>query len=167
MAVKLTGAVEGKEQTFVYDASFPKENAANDFLGQLWARRKIAYLLDQIRLHGETKELEDEVVRLSKEYGIATPYTSYLVLENEEAYRRHGIVRGRALGDVVADVETRLAGVQLPLGYRAELMGEWAERQSAQQRLMLLAIVAVIDSPHTLRDNIVVKVQSFSTQYRC
>ncbi len=97
MAVKLTGAVEGKERTFAYDASFPKENAANDFLEQLWARRKIAYLLDQIRLHGETKELEDEVVRLSKEYGIATPYTSYLVLEDEEAYRRHGIVRGEAL----------------------------------------------------------------------
>ena len=105
VAVKLTGAVEGKGQTFAHDASFPKENAANDFLAQLWARRKIAYLLDQIRLHGETKELEDEVVRLSKEYGIATPYTSYLVLEDEEAYRRHGIVRGEAL------VRLREAGV--------------------------------------------------------
>jgi Cu/Ag efflux pump CusA len=69
------------------------------------------------------------------------------MIQREDGQRRIDVqanVRGRALGDVVADVETRLAGVQLPLGYRAELMGEWAERQSAQRRLMLLAIVAVI-----------------------
>jgi Cu/Ag efflux pump CusA len=57
------------------------------------------------------------------------------MIQREDGQRRIDVqanVRGRALGDVVADVETRLAGVQLPLGYRAELMGEWAERQSAQ-----------------------------------
>ncbi|NIO12631.1 MAG: hypothetical protein GTO31_01895 [Xanthomonadales bacterium] len=68
----------------------------------LWARRKIGFLLDQIRLHGESEELKDEVIRLSKEYGIATPYTSYLVLEDEEAYRRHGILRGEALDELRA-----------------------------------------------------------------
>jgi len=98
VAVSLTGTVEGEEKRFAYDAAFPKAQAGNDFLPQLWARRKIGYLLDQIRLHGRSDELVDEVVRLSKEYGIATPYTSYLVLENEEAYRRHGIIKGEALG---------------------------------------------------------------------
>ncbi len=97
VAVQLTGALKDERRTFAYDASFPKENAANGFLPHLWARRKIGYLLDQVRLHGESKELTDEVMRLSKEYGIATPYTSYLVLENEEAYRRHGILRRDAL----------------------------------------------------------------------
>ncbi|MHC4788188.1 MAG: VIT and vWA domain-containing protein, partial [Planctomycetota bacterium] len=97
VALELTGVLAGKRRSFAYDASFPAQNAANEFLPQLWARRKIGYLLDQIRLHGQSKELVDEVVRLSKEYGIATAYTSYLVLENEEAYRRHGIVREGAL----------------------------------------------------------------------
>ncbi|MBS3764540.1 MAG: hypothetical protein KGZ25_14675, partial [Planctomycetes bacterium] len=39
---------------------------------------------------------KDAVVQLSKEYGIATPYTSYLVLENEKQYVRHGIARRRS-----------------------------------------------------------------------
>jgi Ca-activated chloride channel family protein len=97
VAVRLTGLLEGRRQTFTYDASFPKQVAANDFLPALWARRKIAYLLDEIRLHGESKELVDAVVDLSKQYGVATPYTSYLVLENEEAYRQHGLIRNEAL----------------------------------------------------------------------
>jgi len=40
-------------------------------------------LLDQIRLHGKDPELVDAVVRLSLRYGIATPYTSFLVEEPE------------------------------------------------------------------------------------
>ena len=37
-------------------------------------------MLDQIRQHGETKELVDETKTLAKRYGIATPYTSYLIV---------------------------------------------------------------------------------------
>ncbi len=47
---------------------------------QLWARRKVGFLLDQIRANGEKKELVEEVVSLAKKYGITTPYTSYLVV---------------------------------------------------------------------------------------
>jgi Ca-activated chloride channel family protein len=97
VAIRLSGAVEGEKKDFHYDASFPQLDPGDDFVPKLWARRKIGYLLDQIRLHGDSEELSDEVVRLSLEYGIATPYTSYLVLEDEEAYRRHGIIRGEAL----------------------------------------------------------------------
>ena len=50
------------------------------FVEDLWARRKVGYLLDQIRANGEKKELVDEVVTLAKRYGITTPYTSYLVV---------------------------------------------------------------------------------------
>ncbi len=46
----------------------------------MWARRKVGYLLDQIRANGEKKELVDEVVTLAKKYGITTPYTSYLIV---------------------------------------------------------------------------------------
>jgi Ca-activated chloride channel family protein len=51
-----------------------------DFVENLWARRKVGFLLDQIRLNGEQKELMDEMMTLAKKYGIATPYTSYLVV---------------------------------------------------------------------------------------
>ncbi|RME77286.1 MAG: VWA domain-containing protein, partial [Planctomycetota bacterium] len=45
-------------------------------IAPLWANKKIAYLLDQIRLHGEKQELKNEIVRLAKKFGIVTPYTS-------------------------------------------------------------------------------------------
>nr|MCU0406702.1 hypothetical protein [Ignavibacteriaceae bacterium] len=46
--------------------------------------RRIGYLLDQIRLNGENKELVDEITQLAREHGIVTPYTSYLIMEDEE-----------------------------------------------------------------------------------
>ena len=96
-ALRLRGSMGDREKEFVYDATFPKSNQGNDFLPQLWAQRKIGYLLDQIRLHGESDELKDEAIRLSRKFGVATPYTSYLVLEDEAAYRRHGLMRENAL----------------------------------------------------------------------
>ena len=39
--------------------------------------------MDQIRLHGSDDELVDEIVALSKLYGIITPYTSFLIVEDE------------------------------------------------------------------------------------
>ncbi|MBC7261355.1 MAG: hypothetical protein H5T63_05020 [Chloroflexi bacterium] len=52
--------------------------------------RKIGYLLNQIRLHGEDKELIDEIVALSVRYGIMTPYTAFLVDESEDVLTRDG-----------------------------------------------------------------------------
>jgi Ca-activated chloride channel homolog len=80
-AVTLSGAVgkEGKE--FVYELTFPeKTDEAKAFVEAIWARRKVGYMLDQVRLNGEKKELVDEIVALAKKYGITTPYTSYLIV---------------------------------------------------------------------------------------
>jgi Ca-activated chloride channel family protein len=94
-AIRLTGEVNGEKREFVYEATFAASGADNGFLPHLWATRRVGYLLDQIRLHGESKELKDEVLHLSKTHGIMTPYTSYLVLESDDAYKRHGIPRDR------------------------------------------------------------------------
>ncbi len=80
-AIKLTGAVGKEEEEFVYEMTFPKRtNEDKEFVEHLWARRKVGYMLDQIRTNGEKKELVDEVVTLAKKYGITTPYTSYLIV---------------------------------------------------------------------------------------
>ena len=50
----------------------------------------------------------------------------------------------RDLGSVVADLERRLDEVDWPLGFRAELLGEFTERQAAQQRLMAFAVAAAV-----------------------
>jgi CzcA family heavy metal efflux pump len=69
------------------------------------------------------------------------------VIERENRSRRIDVeanVRGRDLGSVVGDVEQALQEVQFPLEYRPELLGEYAERQAAQQRLQNFAIIAII-----------------------
>jgi Ca-activated chloride channel family protein len=88
--ITLRGTVNNQPQTFVYqDLSF-RQQGGDDFIAPLWATRKIGYLLNQIRLHGENRELIDEVVKLSIRYGIITPYTSFLVEETERALSEEG-----------------------------------------------------------------------------
>jgi Ca-activated chloride channel family protein len=75
----LTGKRGGKAETFAYDlAAVTGASRDNKFIPALWATRKIGFLLEQIKLEGEDKELVDAVVALSKRYGVPTPYTSYL-----------------------------------------------------------------------------------------
>jgi Ca-activated chloride channel homolog len=81
-AVVLSGSMNGKKQVYEYRADAAKEAKAYGFVPRLWAIRKVGYLLDEIRLHGEKPELKDEIVSLGKKYGIVTPYTSYLVVED-------------------------------------------------------------------------------------
>ena len=79
--VQLRGLVDGRPITYTYEALTFREEGGEPFIARLWATRKIGYLLTQIRLHGASQELVDEVIDLSQRYGIATPYTSYLVEE--------------------------------------------------------------------------------------
>ncbi len=76
----LAGERAGKAESFRYRLrDVAGESRDNKFIPALWATRKIGFLLEQIKLEGEDKELIDAVVALSKRYGIPTPYTSYLV----------------------------------------------------------------------------------------
>jgi Ca-activated chloride channel family protein len=78
----LTGEVNGESREFDYPVIFA-DDGGSEFLPRLWATRKIGYLLNQIRLHGENEELVDAVIDLSLEFGIVTPYTSYLITEDD------------------------------------------------------------------------------------
>ncbi|MFB3738514.1 MAG: efflux RND transporter permease subunit [Candidatus Velamenicoccus archaeovorus] len=50
----------------------------------------------------------------------------------------------RDLGSIVKEFGDRLEEVRFPLGYHAELLGEFTERQAAQRRLFGFAIITVI-----------------------
>ena len=91
----LRGEIGDKERIFTYEVNFPRENLKNDFIPRLWATRKIGYLLDEIRLYGEEKELVDEIIELSLEYGIMTPYTSFLVEVDTDLGRPVSMERAR------------------------------------------------------------------------
>ncbi|QXD16764.1 VIT and VWA domain-containing protein [Rhodocaloribacter litoris] len=66
-----------------YTFALPALEREHDFVARLWATRRVGELLDEIRLYGENDELRDEVIALAKAFGLVTPYTSYLVREEE------------------------------------------------------------------------------------
>jgi CzcA family heavy metal efflux pump len=68
-------------------------------------------------------------------------------IQHENGSRRIDVganVRGADLGDVVSKLNDGLETVDFPLGYHAEVLGEYAERQAAQQRLYLLGLLALV-----------------------
>jgi Ca-activated chloride channel family protein len=82
ITVKLRGKAGREDRTFTYsDLDFPVRSEENDFLPRLWASRRVGWLVEEIRVNGETKELRDEIVELGTRYGIVTPYTSYLATD--------------------------------------------------------------------------------------
>jgi Ca-activated chloride channel family protein len=81
--IAVVGQTEASSRTYEFVATFSAAAMGEPTLPRLWAGRKIAYFLDQIRLYGESDELVNEVIALSRRYGIITPYTSFLVEEGE------------------------------------------------------------------------------------
>jgi Ca-activated chloride channel family protein len=125
-AVTLAGEVNGRRQATEYgDLQFSR-GGGDEFIARLWATRKIGYLLQQVRLSGEEKELVDEIVDLSVRYGIVTPYTSFLVEEPELALREAG--RSEIVEQVVVQA-TALPAVS----------GEAAVDRSSQEKQLFAA----------------------------
>ena len=81
--VTLQGTFNGERREFSLPVSFPVSTIPDSFIPRMWATRRVGWLLDEMRLHGESAELRDEVIGLARAYAIVTPYTAYLVLEDE------------------------------------------------------------------------------------
>jgi Ca-activated chloride channel family protein len=129
-AVRLTGKVGKKEKEFVYETDFPEKAQDASYVARVWATSKVGYLLDEMRLHGESSEVRKEVVRLAKEFGILTPYTSYLVVEDtrrrvaaNRRWRRGGGAGPRPeepAAPAEEELERKLRDAEGALGKRAE-----------------------------------------------
>ncbi len=80
--VTLRGDSAGRKVEIVREVEFAAApRRPLEFIEALWAQRRVAALLEQMRLHSADKELVDEVRALGVEFGIVTPYTSHLILE--------------------------------------------------------------------------------------
>jgi Ca-activated chloride channel family protein len=103
----LTGNYLGQSRSFKF--SFPLDSATtrNAFVPRLWASRRIAVLVDAIRDLGadanaahtaelmkdpRAKELVDEIVRLSREFGVLTEYTAFLALEGTDLSKQQDLL---------------------------------------------------------------------------
>jgi CzcA family heavy metal efflux pump len=68
-------------------------------------------------------------------------------IKRENGSRRidtHGNVKGRDLGAVAKDVETRLQKMSFPIGYYPQLLGEYKEREAVQKTLLGASLVVVL-----------------------
>ncbi len=99
LSFKLTGNFLGQRKSFLFRFNLNSATTRNAFVPRLWAGRRIAYLVDQIRQMGASlpdrpleigyrgptdprfQELVVEIVRLSTEFGILSEYTSFLATE--------------------------------------------------------------------------------------
>lgn len=123
-AVVLEGTVNGVTRKIAYDVRFPRETTEHEFIPRLWATRRVGYLLDEIRLHGENGELRDEVTELARKYGIVTPYTAYLIVEDET--RRGVPVARQSLPRLYSDSAARKDATLNWDSFKGEVAGEKA-----------------------------------------
>jgi Ca-activated chloride channel family protein len=128
--IRLTGEVNGEQQTFVYEGRRLRGTGGSEFLPRLWATRKIGSLLNQVRLDGPQQELVDQIVKLSIRYGIVTPYTSYLVTEPN------------ALGQSAQEQMAREAFSDI-MATPAPVSGEAAVQRAADEGEIMQAEIAV------------------------
>ena len=99
-AVRLSGSVQGERREYVYEGTFADAPVSElAFLPSLWAERRVALLLDAIRLSGPEPELLGEVERLGREYRIVTPYTSHLIVEEGLRLSRADVGSLRGTGE--------------------------------------------------------------------
>jgi len=55
----------------------------HDFVPRLWATRRVGALLDQVRTVGWSQRLEDEIRELGLGYGVVTPYTEFVIEDQD------------------------------------------------------------------------------------
>jgi Ca-activated chloride channel homolog len=115
LSFEIKGNYLGRQRTFRFTFALDGATTKNAFVPRLWASRKIATLVDAIRALGadggpaagpgtlagggrtppvdpRIKELTDEIVRLSTEFGILTEYTAFLAREGTNLEQRESLL---------------------------------------------------------------------------
>jgi Ca-activated chloride channel family protein len=108
-----------KSYSFVF--KLDKASTANAFVPRLWANNKIGILTEAIRdlaadsgshasanppSDAKTRELTEEIIRLSREFGILTEFTSFFAEEGTD------LAAGAAISRRVADIQRGRVGTR-------------------------------------------------------
>ena len=119
----LAGRQGDKTETYEFKADLASGPAVDgQFIASIWAQRRIGDLIDQIDLAGgkPNQELVDELVQLSKKYGILTPYTSFLALEDQAITQSADLV-SRAADNLAIIEETVGASANMQRAIKGEM----------------------------------------------
>ena len=80
ITISAKGKIGDKDVQFDFDGSLIEKSSDSSYayVERLWAARRVGEIIDQLDLNGMNQELMDELLKLAKEHGILTPYTSFL-----------------------------------------------------------------------------------------
>ena len=88
-SVIVSGTLNGEPVRYAAQVTLDDAEAGNSFIPRLWARGRLDHLLAQ----GSSEFIRNEIIALSEEFHIITPYTSLLVLESDADRERFGVQR--------------------------------------------------------------------------
>jgi Ca-activated chloride channel family protein len=94
--ISIRGNVQGRPFEQVVELEFPKVDSDNPQIERMWAYSNVQTLMNKIRESGETPALKEEIVGLCEGYSIVSEYASFIVLENDQEYKRWKIERRNA-----------------------------------------------------------------------
>jgi Ca-activated chloride channel family protein len=94
--VRVRGNVAGKRVEVRIEADL-REEGGDPAVARLWAARRIGLLLDDARQANDPERHKSEIARLGARFGIVTPHTSLLVLEEADRQRLLSAMRRRPL----------------------------------------------------------------------
>jgi tetratricopeptide (TPR) repeat protein/Mg-chelatase subunit ChlD len=87
--VTVKGRLAGKPFTRQHPV-VTESSVASSLVPRLWAAESIRRLLGTV---ADPEEVRGKVIKVGVEYGLVTPFTSFIALESEAAYRQQGIPR--------------------------------------------------------------------------
>ncbi|MCY2995196.1 MAG: VIT domain-containing protein [Planctomycetota bacterium] len=93
--VLVTGTQANQLVRFAARVSLKDAEQGNSFIPRLWARMHLDSLLQQ----GTSPAIRDEIIALSEQYHLMTPYTSLLVLESDADRERFKVNRRFVMRD--------------------------------------------------------------------
>ncbi len=133
--VIVTGKRGSETVRYTARINFADAEAGNSFIPRLWGRGHLDHLLAQ----GTSAAIREQIVALSEEFHIITPYTSLLVLESDADRERFGVKRRfemrdgeRFFQDGKNNADFELAQQQLQragdwrLNLRRQLLQQWS-----------------------------------------
>ncbi|UCD76088.1 MAG: VWA domain-containing protein [Phycisphaerales bacterium] len=140
LTFQLAGNYLGSERSFRFNFDMDAATTGNSFVPRLWASRQIAELIDAIRQAGaarnggfppvsfdpfadpRTRELAEEVLRLSMEFGILTEYTAFFAAEGTDLsdWQNLRAVAGDNLSRRAMQTRTGRAAVNQAMNYAAQ-----------------------------------------------
>ena len=105
--MRVRGRLNGEEFEEVYP--LPGQAAAGGYIPRFWAKRHLDELLKEGAKHRR------EIVRLSQQYYVVTPFTSLIVLEDDKMYEEFQVEKGRRDHWALYVAPPRIPAVREPL----------------------------------------------------